>query len=98
MCLICYRAVAATAGRLRFRKALSCVVLINSVLIHSILSNSVLINSALINGVLVKTSEPSQQTNHKVQHKHIYKQCQIGGSLLVNNTKKITHPKDKFYI
>ena len=93
MCLICYRAVAATAGRLRFRKALSCVVLI-----HSVLSNSVLINSALINGVLVKTSEPSQQTNPKAQHKHIYKQCQIGGSLLVNNTKKITHPKDKFYI
>ena len=88
MCLICYRAVAATAGRLRFRKALSCVVLIHSVLI----------NSALINGVLVKTSEPSQQTNPKAQHKHIYKQCQIGGSLLVNNTKKITHPKDKFYI
>ena len=88
MCLICYRAVAATAGRLRFRKALSCVVLIHSVLI----------NSALINGVLVKTSEPSQQTHPKVQHKHIYKQCQIGGSLLVNNTKKITHPKDKFYI
>ena len=83
MCLICYRAVAATAGRLRFRKALSCVVLI-----HSVLSNS----------VLVKTSEPSQQTNPKAQHKHIYKQCQIGGSLLVNNTKKITHPKDKFYI